>query len=137
MEGQAPLVLKCQLPVSELNGILGFHNVVAEPGTLMHFLEFLPADSEHADLCFRSSGKITGSNIDNPSFLAKTSAAVRSEQSPNSFDPGIFLHKFNYAIHLRADIIDKYSENLPAMFDLNGSGSDHFDPLVSIGIGGH
>ena len=23
------------------------------------------------------------------------------------------------------------------MFDLNGSGSDHLDPLVSVGIGGH
>ena len=102
----------------------------------MHFLEFLPADSEHADLCFWSSRQIAGSNIDNPSFLAKTSAAVRSEQPPHSFDPGIFLHKFNYAEHLRTDIIDKYSENLPAMFDLNGSGSDHFDSLVSIGIGG-
>ena len=137
MEGQAPLVFKCQLPVSKLNGILGFHNVVAEPGTLMNFLEFLSVDSEHADLSFRSSRKIAGSNIDNPSFLCKTSTAVRSEQPPHSSDSGIFLHKLNHTVHFRADIIDKYPKNLPAVFDLNGGGSDHFDSLVSVCIGSY
>ena len=58
MEGKASLVLKGQLPVSKLNGILGFHNVVAEPRTLMNFLELLLADSKHVNLCFRSSRKI-------------------------------------------------------------------------------